>query len=100
MSSPARHRAGGRGAMRRRPRSGVEDLRRAGVADLAIEPVLQPGALHFQLVDFLVRSEIDLLFDAVDLVIHSVILVELLAELVVAGLEAVDGFAVVRELTK
>lgn len=79
---------GGRGSIHRR------------VADRVIELILEPCAPVFQFADLLIRGEIDLLFDAVDRIIHGVVLVEHLPEIDVASAKLADGVAVFRKLSR
>ena len=77
--------------------AGRADLR--GVSDQVIDVVFQLGAPHLQLFDFLVGSEIDFLFDAIDGVIEPMVFVKEVPEVVIGALEAPDGFTMFRKLT-
>lgn len=78
-------------------RSVHQRRQRSGVPDGMIDSVLEPGAPFFEFFDFLIRGEIDLLFNAVDSFVNGVILIEHSAEVLVTGFEQLDGFAVFRE---
>ena len=71
-----------------------------GVADQVVDVVFELGSAHLEFLDFLIRGEIDFLFDAIDLVVQPVILVEDIPEVVVRTLESPDGFAMFRELAQ
>ena len=60
------------------------------MADQMINVVLEFGAPHFEFFDFLVRREIDILFDAIDLVVENMILVEHLSEMIIRPLQTAD----------
>jgi hypothetical protein len=70
------------------------------VADQVINVILQLRSAHFEFLDFLIRSEIDFLFDAVNFVIEPVILIEQVAEMVIGALEAPDDIAMFREFSE
>src|SRR3974377_19272 len=70
------------------------------VANDVVDIVLQLGAAHLELFDFLVGGEIDFLLDAVNLVIKPVVFVKHIPEMVVRPFEAADGLAVFRKLSQ
>jgi hypothetical protein len=58
------------------------------VTDDVVNVILELGAAHFELFDFLVGREIDIFFDAIDFVIEPMILIEDAPEMVVGAFEA------------
>jgi hypothetical protein len=70
------------------------------VTDQVVNVVFELGAPHLEFLDFLIRSEIDFLFDAIDLVVQPVILVEYVAEVVVRTLQPPDDLTMLRKLAQ
>jgi hypothetical protein len=73
---------------------------RRRVADEMIDVILQPGAPQFEFFNFLIRREINFLFDAVNRVIEAMIFVEHFPEVVVHAFEAADDIAMFRKLSQ
>jgi hypothetical protein len=55
---------------------------------------------HLELLDLLVRGEIDFFFDAVNLVIEPVVLIEYAPEVIVRRLQPTDDVTIFRELSQ
>ena len=68
--------------------------------DRVINLILQPCPPLLEFLDFLVRREIDFLFDAVDRFVQCMILIEHSPEILVARFEQLDGFAIFREFSE
>jgi hypothetical protein len=65
-----------------------------------VNVVLQFGATHLEFFDFLVGGEIDLFFDAIDFVVEPVVLREDVPKVIVAALQAANGFTMFRKLSQ
>ena len=70
------------------------------MADEVIDIIFQPGAPQFQFFNFLIRREINFLFDAVNRVVQSVIFVKHLPKMIIGTLEAPNHFTMFREFPK
>jgi hypothetical protein len=68
------------------------------VTDQVVNVVFQLGAPHLEFLDLLIRGEINFLFDAINLVVQTVILIEHVPEVVISALEPPDDLAMFREL--
>ena len=66
--------------------------------DKVINIVLQFCAAHLQLLDFLVRREIDFFLDPINGIVQPMVLIEHVAEVVVRAFEAADDVAMFRKL--
>jgi hypothetical protein len=65
-----------------------------------VDTVFQLGSTHLELLDFLVRGEINFLLDPVNGIVEAVIFIEKTPEMVVRPLQASDGFAMFRKLSQ
>jgi len=70
------------------------------VADQVVDVVFELGAAHLELLDFLIRGEINFLLDAINLIVQPVIFVVNIPEVVVRTLESPDGLTMLRKLAQ
>jgi len=70
------------------------------VADQVVDVILQFGAPHFELFDFLIGRKINFFLDSVNRVIQSVIFVEHFSEMVVGAFEPTNDFTMFREFAQ
>ena len=70
------------------------------MTDDMINIILQFRAAHFELFNFLVRREIDILFDAVYLVIKTMVLIEQASKMVIRAFQPANDLAMFRELSQ
>src|SRR5208337_1850659 len=82
------------------PRSVTGRAGGGGVADQVVNIVLELGSPHLEFLDFLIRGEVNFLFDAINLVVQPVILVEDIPEVVVRAFESPDGLTMLRKLAE
>jgi hypothetical protein len=65
-----------------------------------VNVILEPCATHLHLFYFLVRREINFLFDAINRVVESMLFVEHRSEMIVAAFQAADDFTMLREFAQ
>jgi hypothetical protein len=70
------------------------------VADQVVNVVFELGSPHLESLDFLIRGEVDFFFDAINLVVQTVILVEEVPEVIIRALEPPDDLAMFRKLSE
>ena len=63
-----------------------------------VNVIFELGPAHLELIDFLIGSEIDFFFDAIDRVVEPMIFVKHSPEMVVRAFEAPDDFTMFRKL--
>jgi len=65
-----------------------------------IDIILQFGSTHLEFLDFLVRREIDLFFDAIYLIVEPMIFIKDAPKVLLRALQTADHLAVFRELSQ
>ena len=64
------------------------------VANQVVNIILEFGAAHLEFFDFLIGREINVLFDAVNGIVQTVVFVKHLPEMIIETFQAANGFAV------
>ena len=70
------------------------------VTNQVVNVIFKLSPAHLEFFDFLVGGEIDLLFDAVNRVVQSVILIEHLPEMIIRAFQAADDLTMFREFSQ
>lgn len=70
------------------------------MADEVVDVIFKFGAAHLELFDFLVGSEIDFFFDAINGIVEAMIFIEHFAEMIVGAFEPSDDFTMFGELSE
>src|SRR5581483_4686690 len=70
------------------------------MANEVINVILKLGTPHLELLDFLIRGEIDVFFDAIDLIVKPVIFIEDSPEMIVGAFKPADHLAVLGEFSQ
>jgi hypothetical protein len=70
------------------------------VADDVVNVIFQLRSAHLQFLDFLVRCEIDVFFDAINFIVEAMVFLEDASEVVARALEPPDDLTVFREFSQ